>query len=106
MQDRVDQRLVRHPLLRRARLQFHQVALRDRDRNPPPLAVERPPRGVFPERPLLLDAADRNPFAALRAFDQVALFGLRQIPLVDLAYISVLLFSPRGSLDNYIDLIS
>jgi hypothetical protein len=69
MQDRVDQRLVRHPLFRRARLQPREVPLRDGDGNPLPLAVQRALGGLFPEGTACLDVSNRNPLAAFSAFD-------------------------------------
>ena len=76
VQDGIDQRLVGHPLFCRARLEPCKIALGNRDRDAPALAIERFLGGLLPERALGFDSLGRNP-AVLVALAHVALFGLR-----------------------------
>ena len=82
MQDGVDERLVGHALLGRARLDTHQIALGDRDRDAPPLALQRIAGDLLPIGSTLFDIADRNPFAALAAFNEVAFLLGRDLPVL------------------------
>ena len=70
VQDRVDQRLIGHALLRRIRLEPHQIALWNRDRNPSPLAVQRALCRLLPQYALAKSSmllAETQPSSSLRA---------------------------------------
>jgi hypothetical protein len=56
-----------------ARLEPRKFRFGDGDRNPLPLAIEQTFGCFPPECPPRFNVADRNPFAALGAVDQVAL---------------------------------